>query len=289
MSHGRAASIRARLHEVARQRGEDFNLTLNAYAVERYIYRLSKSARADRFVLKGALLFSLWFDEPHRPTRDADFLLSGPDDAATVKATVAEICAIEADDGIEFDRNSITVEEIRENARYGGLRVRLSGSLDGSRCTAQIDIGFGDAVTPEPKTASFPTMLDDMPAPVLRVYSRETVISEKLEAVVSLGMLNSRMKDFFDLRTLVREEQADRDLLVEAIRATFHRRGTPIPVGVPPGLSDEFASDPTKMALWNGFLKRNRLEAPTLTEVVAEVRAAGVDLLRLALERSPRS
>lgn len=286
MNRGRAASLRARLRDVARQRGEDFNLTLNSYAVERYLYRLSKSAWAGKFVLKGALLFDLWFDEPHRPTRDADFLAFGLDDAASIKSIVADICAIDASDGIEYDVDSIRVEEIRENARYGGLRVRLSGSLDGSRCTAQIDIGFGDAVTPEPSVATYPVMLDDVPAPVLRVYPRETVISEKLEALVSLGMLNSWMKDLYDLRALVREGRADRDLLVEAIRATFDRRSTPVPQGVPPGLSTEFAEDPAKLALWKGFLDRNRLEAPPLSEVVKELRAALTEPMRLARERS---
>lgn len=289
MSRSRATSIRARLREVARQRGEDFNLTLNGYAVERYLYRLSKSAWADKFVLKGALLFDLWFDEPHRPTRDADFLAFGSDDTAMVKSIVMGICAIEADDGIVFDPDSIRIEEIRENARYGGQRARFSGSLDGSRCTAQIDIGFGDAVTPEPKVVAYPTMLDDTPAPILRVYPRETVISEKLEAIVSLGMANSRMKDFFDLRALVREGRAGEDVLIEAIRATFERRGTPIPEGVPLGLSNEFANSPAKIALWKGFLDRNRLEAPALPEVVIEIAAALADPMRLARAWPSRS
>lgn len=286
MNRDRAASIRARLRDVARQRGEDFNLTLNGYAVERYLYRLSKSGWADKFVLKGALLFDLWFDEPHRPTRDADFLAFGPDDTATIKSIVTEICAIEADDGIVYDPKSVRVEEIRENAHYGGQRVRLAGSLDGSRCTAQIDIGFGDAVTPEAAIATYPTLLDDTPAPVLRTYPRETVVSEKLEAIVSLGMANSRMKDFYDLRALAREGRVDSEVLVQALRATFDRRGTPVPEGVPPGLSDEFANDLPKIALWKGFLARNRLEAPTLLEVVTEVRAALAEPMRLARERS---
>jgi len=274
VNRGRAASIRARLRGVARQRSEDFNLTLNAYAVERYLYRLSRSKWAEKFVLKGALLFGIWFDEPHRPTRDADLLAFGPDDAATIKSIVTEICTMEADDGIVNDPRSVQVEEIRENARYGGQRVRLVGSLDGARCTAQVDHGFGDAVTPEPTMASYPTMLDDTPAPVLPIYPRETVIAEKLEAIVSHGMPNSRMKDYFDLRALAREGKIDSQVLIQAIRATFDRRGTPFPDGVPPGLSDEFANDRTKLALWKGFLERSRLEAPTLPEVVADVRDA---------------
>ena len=170
MSANRAASIRARLRDVARERGEEFNLTLNRYAVERYLYRLSVSRWAEQFVLKGALLFDLWFDEPHRPTRDAEFLGFGPDDAATAKAIVTDICAIDVDDGIEFDPAATKVEEIREDARYGGLRVRISGRLDGALCTVQIDIGFGDAVTPGPLVVDYPTILDAVPAPGLRVY-----------------------------------------------------------------------------------------------------------------------
>ncbi len=286
MSAGRAASIRKRLRNVARERGEDFNLTLNRYAVERYLYRLSRSPWADQYILKGALLFDLWFNEPHRPTRDADFLGFGPDDAATVQSIVTGICAIDADDGIEFDPTSIKIEEIREDANYGGKRARFWGSLDGSLCTAQIDIGFGDAVTPDPTVAIFPTLLDDLPAPRLRTYPRESVMSEKLEAIVKLGMGNSRMKDFFDLRALVREGRAERGVLVDAIRATFDRRRTPVPDGIPLGLSDEFADAPAKVAQWKGFLDRNRFQAPTLREVVIEIRTALAEPLRVACERS---
>lgn len=282
MNTSRAASIRARLRDVARERGEDFNLTLNRYAVERYLYRLSTSRWAEQFVLKGALLFDLWFDEPHRPTRDADFLGFGHDDAATAKSIVRGICAIEVDDGIEFDPAATIVEEIREDARYGGLRVRISGRLDGALCTAQIDIGFGDAVTPGPMVVDYPTMLEGVPAPRLRVYPRESVMSEKLEAIVSLGMGNSRMKDYYDLRALIREDMVDKASLVDAIRATFDRRQTRIPETTPVGLSDEFAGTPAKIAQWKAFLNRNRLEGPALVDVVTEIRTALVPAMRLA-------
>lgn len=282
MSANRAASIRARLRDAARERGEEFNLTLNRYAVERYLYRLSVSRWAEQFVLKGALLFDLWFDEPHRPTRDADFLGFGPDDAATAKAIVTDICAIDVDDGIEFDPAAAKIEEIREDAHYGGLRVRISGRLDGALCTAQIDIGFGDAVTPGPLVVDYPTILDDVPAPRLRVYPRESVMSEKLESIVSLGMGNSRMKDYYDLRALIRDERVDERYLVDAIRATFDRRRTRIPGTIPVGLSDEFANSPAKIAQWRAFLDRNRLEGPALADVVTEIRTALDPSMRLA-------
>jgi predicted nucleotidyltransferase component of viral defense system len=280
-----AASIRARLLNLAKERGEDFSLTLNRYAVERYLYRLAQSSWRDNFLLKGALLFDLWFGEPHRPTRDADFLGFGSDDMKALAATVAEVCSIPAADGIEFDVSSITIAEIREDARYGGLRVRLTGILDTARCSVQLDVGYGDAVTPGPDEADYPTLLSDLPAPRLRVYPRATVAAEKLEAIVSLGMANSRMKDFFDIRALAREGKIDPTILAAAIAATFARRGTPLPTDTPLGLSDSFARDAGKLAQWKAFLGRNRLAAPALHEVIDEVRGFVTEPLRLARKR----
>jgi predicted nucleotidyltransferase component of viral defense system len=277
-----AASIRARLLNLAKERGEDFSLTLNRYAIERYLYRLAQSPWRDKFLLKGALLFDLWFGEPHRPTRDADFLGFGSGDTKALAATVAEVCSIPAADGIEFDVASITIAEIREDARYGGLRVRLTGILDTARCSVQLDVGYGDAVTPGPDEADYPTLLSDLPAPRLRVYPRATVVAEKLEAIVSLGMANSRMKDFFDIRALAREGKTDPAILAEAIAATFARRGTPLPSDTPLGLSDDFARDAAKLAQWKAFLGRNRLAAPDLREVIEEVRGFVAEPLRLA-------
>jgi predicted nucleotidyltransferase component of viral defense system len=277
-----AASIRARLLNLAKERGEDFNLTLNRYAIERYLYRLSQSSWRDKFLLKGALLFDLWFDEPHRPTRDADFLGFGSDDMKVLAVAVAEVCSIPAADGIEFDVASITIEEIREDVHYGGLRVRLVGILDNARCSVQLDVGYGDAVTPGPDEADYPTLLNDLPAPRLRVYPRATVVAEKLEAIVILGMANSRMKDFFDIRALAREGKIDPAILAAAIAATFARRGTPLPSGTPLGLSDDFAGDTAKLAQWKAFLGRNRLAAPALHEVIDEVRRFVTQPLKLA-------
>ena len=272
MSGNLAASIHARLHNRAKARGEEFNLVLTRYAIERFLYRLSTLPARESFCLKGALLFDLWFDIPHRPTHDADFLGFGPRDTAVLAATMREICGVHVDDGMIFDAASITVEEIREEARYGGLRVRLTASLGKARSTVQIDVGYGDAVSPGPEEAVYPVMLEDLPPPRLRVYPRASVIAEKLEAIESLGMTNSRMKDFFDICVLAREGTLDIIQLGDAIAATFRRRSTPIPAGVPLGLSDEFAQDAVKRAQWLGFLRKNRLDELALEDVINEVR-----------------
>ena len=272
MTVGRTASIHARLLNLAKARDEDFNLILTRYAIERFLYRLSLGPERETYWLKGALLFDLWFDVPHRPTRDADFLGFGPADTVALANTMREICGVAVDDGMEFDPASITIEEIREDAHYGGLRVRLVSRLGNARCTVQLDVGYGDAVTPGPEEAIYPTLLDDQPPPRLRVYPRAAVAAEKLEAIVSLGMANSRMKDYFDLRALALEGVLDAQLLGDAIAATFQRRGTAVPANVPLGLSDEFARDAAKRAQWKAFLGKNRLDAPTLDEVIEEVR-----------------
>jgi len=272
MTTGRAASIHARLLNRAKERDEDFNLLLTRYGIERFLYRLSQLPAREVLLLKGALLFDLWFDVPHRPTRDADFLGFGPQDADALATTMRDICRVAADDGMEFDPGSISVEEIREEARYGGLRVRLRGRLGNARVSLQLDVGYGDAVTPGPEEAAYPTLLDDMPAPRLRVYPRASVVAEKLEAIVSLGMGNSRMKDYFDLGAMAREGALDEKLLGEAIAATFGRRRTAVPDGSPLGLTDEFSRDATKLKQWEAFKTRNRLDAPELATVVREIR-----------------
>lgn len=285
MSDGQAASIHARLLNRAKARGEDFNLILTRYALERFLYRLSQVPARETYWLKGAMLFDLWFGVPHRPTRDADFLGFGSMDIEALASTIREICNITVDDGMVYDPSSITVEEIREESRYGGLRVRLLGRLGNTRCTMQLDVGYGDAVTPGPEEAVYPTLLDDMLPPRLRVYPRAAVVAEKLEAIVSLGMANSRLKDYFDLRALAREGALDARQLGDAIAATFQRRGTAVPVELPLGLSDEFARDAAKRAQWKAFLGKNRLEAPTLDEVIEEVRRFVAGPLALARQR----
>lgn len=282
MTGNRAASIHARLLARAKERGEEFNLTLSRYAVERFLYRLSIHPARDRYWLKGALLLDLWFDATHRPTRDADFLGFGPADTETLRKDIADICTTDADDGIVFDSSSIRVAEIREDARYGGLRVNLIGYLGKARCHVQLDIGYGDAVVPGPEDIVYPTLLDEMPSPRLRAYPRASMIAEKLEALVSFGMTNSRMKDYYDLHALAREDAVNIDELAKAIRATFDRRGTLLPEDVPLGLSREFAEDASRIRLWHAFLVKNRLDAPSLDAVVAEIRGYLTEPLAIA-------
>ena len=283
----RTASIRQRLLDRARARGEEFQLVLDRFAVERLLYRLSVSPHRDQFLLKGALLFALWFDAPHRPTRDADLLGFGPADGERLHAVIAELCAIDSDDGLRFELGSIQIEPIREEAAYEGLRARLVAFLGGARCHVQWDVGFGDAVTPGPQDMDYPVMLDEFPPPRLRVYRRETVFAEKLEAIATLGIANSRMKDYFDLQALLREQAMAPATLAEAIRATFQRRGTAPPEGVPFGLTDAFATDAQKQSQWAAFLRRNRLAAPALDAVVAELRAFFIALDPWAGDRHP--
>lgn len=264
----KAISVHARLLNRARSTGEDFNLLLTRYSLERFLYRLSISEYKGQFLLKGALLFDLWFDSPHRPTRDMDLLGFGSNDVATMAASMQAICSIESDDGLIFLGDSLKAYEIREDAKYGGIRIELLGMLGNARCPVQIDIGFGDAVTPKAIEVLFPTILKDNPAPVLRAYPKETVIAEKLDAIVSLGMANSRMKDYFDLYILFRETKLDTQIVSTAIMRTFKRRGTAIPGELPIGLSGEFAENAQKILQWRAFLQKNGIKAPTLAEVV---------------------
>lgn len=272
MTANRAASIRARLKQHPETSKQDFNLTLTQYGLERLLYRLSVSEHAPNFLLKGALLFQLWYGHPHRPTRDADLLGFGPDDVPTLIGVFRSICGIEVDDGIVFDPGSVTGSEIRKDAGYGGVRIDLRATLDGARLALQIDIGFGDAVTPAAERVSYPTLLDDVPAPALRAYPKATVVAEKLHAVAILGMTNSRMKDFFDLWVLLHDTSLNDAELQSAIEATFARRKTPMPTTTPIGMSDAFAEDSTKQVQWKAFLRKNKLDALDLAEVVRYVR-----------------
>ena len=273
MAHDLAASVRARLLNIAKAEQSDFNSVLVRYALERFLYRLGKSAHADHFVLKGAMLFNLWYAMPHRPTRDVDLLGFGPSDLGAIAQAFREIVAVAAQDGIVFDAASVRVEEIRQNAGYAGARVIVSAELARARCKTQIDVGFGDAVTPGPVDAVYPVLIADFAAPRLRTYPVYTVVAEKLHAMVLLGMTNSRLKDYLDLSVLLEREVLDPATLAAAIAATFTRRGTTLPTVLPIGLSDEFANDQSRQALWVAFLKKNALPAVPLTSVVTTLRA----------------
>jgi len=226
-----AASVRQRLLNLARDRKEDFGLLLIKYALERLLFRISQSEHKTAFILKGALLFELWTEEAHRPTRDADFLSIGSSDPHRFKAIFRKICVIPVvDDGLAFDPSSVTARQIKEGADYEGVRVSFVGYLERARIPMQLDIGFGDAVTPPAIETAFPTILDG-PAAVLFTYPRETVVAEKFEAMVKLGIANTRMKDFHDLYALARLFSFEGQVLSEAVVRTFERRKTRLPSG----------------------------------------------------------
>jgi len=277
----RAESVRTRLLKLAKAQGVDFNQVLVRFALERILYRMTQTQHADRFLLKGALLFTLWYDMPHRATRDADLLGFGASDLASLAETFRDIASVNVDDGIVFDPASVKVEAIRNEASYGGIRVIIAGNLATARCKTQIDVGFGDAVTPAPVDSVYPVLLDDLPAPRLRAYPTYTVIAEKLHAIALLGMTNSRLKDYFDLSVLLERETLDPDLLGHAIRATFERRGMALPAALPIGLSDEFGRDPSRQSLWLAFLKKNELAPEPLPAVVERLRSVLAPALKI--------
>jgi hypothetical protein len=210
---------------------------------------------------------------PHRPTRDADLLGFGPSDLESIAQTFRDIAGVDVDDGITFDPATVTVEEIRKDAGYAGARVLITGDLAKARCKTQIDIGFGDAVTPGPVHAVYPVLIEDLPAPRLRTYPVYTVVSEKLHAIALLGMTNSRLKDYLDIWVLFGRETLNAHTLARAIAATFVRRGMSVPAALPIGLTDEFATDPSRQAMWLAFLKKNQLAVTPLLDVIATIRA----------------
>lgn len=268
-----AASVRDRLLKLAHERGEDFQLVLTYYALERLMYRISLSTHRDRFILKGAMLFSVWSKEPYRATSDLDLWSRGDNGVAALEKTFREICGTAVEnDGLEFAVESIHGEEIRAGQEYEGVRLTFEARLAVARIPIQVDVGFGDALGQKPESLQYPTLLD-FPAPRLLTYPREVVVAEKFQAMVALGMGNSRMKDFFDVLFLARHFEFDGVRLSEAIAATFNRRKTPLPTAPPLALTADFYNDRTKQMQWRGFLKKGKLEpdATDLAEVVAVI------------------
>ena len=269
-----AASVHQRLLNVARSTGRPFNELLQYYAIERYLYRLAQSPYRDRLVLKGALMLLVWKTPVSRPTRDIDLLARLSNDPESIRSVITDICrqSVE-DDGLVFDPATVTTERIAEDADYEGVRARFGGHLGNARVSMQIDLGFSDVITPGPMPITYPAILSQ-PAAEMLAYSRETVVAEKLEAMVKLGQLNSRMKDFFDIWLLSCSHDFDGGVLKEAIARTFDRRHTDV-VTDPICFSDHFAADPAKTAQWAAFLRNGKL-APDLVsfqEVVTTVRS----------------
>ncbi|MBX9843668.1 MAG: nucleotidyl transferase AbiEii/AbiGii toxin family protein [Xanthobacteraceae bacterium] len=279
------ASVRARLLTIAREKGQAFDLLLTRYATERLLYRLSTTPHRDRFVLKGAMLITTWFDDPHRPTRDVDLLGYGDPSPEPMLAVFKEICAVKENDGILFDVEALRIDLIREQLEYGGLRLRTTARLAGARITVVIDIGFGDAIEPGVEEINLPVMLD-LPAPRLRAYPRETVVAEKFQAMVLFGLANTRMKDYYDIWILSRSYVFDAERLSRAIAATFERRGTAIPEELPDALTTAFSTDVTKQRQWEAFARDLSAAVPSLEAIVADLAGFLMPHARQALQRT---
>ncbi len=264
------ASVRARLLNVSKERGQNHQLILTRYANERLLYRLAQSEHAGRFVLKGAVLLMTWFDEPFRGTRDVDLLGHGDADPAAVLDVFRDILAREGDDGVRFDGKGAEIGRIREDTEYGRLRIKTTADVGGARVPISIDVGFGDATEPQPEELTLPGLLD-MPPAKLRGYARETVIAEKFQAMVALGLTNTRIKDYYDVWLLSQSFEFDEGQLARAIAATFERRGTDIPSETPDGLTPAFSEDEAKRRQWEVFVRDVSVDPGSLQDVIETI------------------
>jgi predicted nucleotidyltransferase component of viral defense system len=289
MAEGRrssAASIRQRLLEIARTEGRVHEVVLVRYALERLLFRLSRSTHRDRFALKGGMLVTRWLDGGNRETRDVDFLGFGASALDELRATFAEIMATSADDALEFDVGALRADQIREGMDYEGVRLRTTAYLERTRIPVTVDIGFGDAVAPRLEPMDYPSLLG-MEEPSIHAYPPAAVIAEKLQAMVALGLINGRMKDYHDLWAIPRALDIRPADLDAAIAATFERRKTIIPTDRPEALSSVFVDDPAKQRQWRNYAASLGLEAVTLAEVVEAVwELVGPSCMRLTSTRS---
>lgn len=253
------ASITARIKNWAAANSQSYQHALTRYATERFFARLESSDFSDRFVLKGGNLLVVWFSgKDYRPTMDTDFLCCGHEmtEEQIVSAFVKICSSLSSDDGLVFDSDSIKVDAIREDTQYGGWRVTLKSYLGTVRVPLQFDIGFGDAVTPEPEKVIYPSMLSEI-SPRIMAYPMETMLAEKCAIMVELGFANSRMKDFFDIWTVLNEFKISEDILKNAIAVTFKRRGTKIDSEIPLCFTEEFSSDERKSVQWKAYLRKS--------------------------------
>ena len=264
-----AASIRQRLKNHAKESGESFNLILVRFGLERLLYRITATQPKDLFVLKGGALFYCWTEKLHRPTRDIDLLGTGDPSPERFLEIFTEVISADCEDGLLFNKDSLMVDTMKDDQQYSGLRVSLVAYLENARINLQIDIGFGDVTVPDPEIVEFPVLLD-FPAPNIWAYKKETVIAEKFQAMVDLGIANSRMKDFFDLYTFALNFEFDSRELTEAILATFERRETEIPRELPLALTPEFSRNDDKQKQWTSFAKKLELKV-TLEETIQTI------------------
>ena len=268
------ASVRHRLYNLSKVRKEEFEYVLTRFALERFLYRLGRSAHNKRFVLKGAMLFQVWSPGTHRMTRDLDLLDSRGHEAKKVVQAVREVLGLKvADDGLVFDGKSLKWEPIREGQTYHGVRLHFKAKLTTAVIPLQVDVGFGDLIDPKPRLTRYPTLLDS-PSPNVLAYAKETVVAEKLHAMVVHGMVNSRLKDYYDIWFLLRHFHFSKTRLSKAVRATFGRRKSELPGEWPVALSEEFFNDARANTQWNAFWKKAALpgKALELKKVIKEIR-----------------
>lgn len=263
MSPDVAASVKAHLLKKAKEHREEFQRTLVRFTIERFLYRLSQSKAADRCVLKGAAMLSVWMSDPYRATRDIDLLASGADDEQAIRAIIEDACAVDCpSDGVRFDLSTLTIESVRDEEEYSGKRALFDAYLGKAMIRVQIDFGFGDAVTGQLDVVDYPTILQGLPAPRLRGYNRETSIAEKFEAAVKLGTTNSRMKDFHDIWALSGAFAIEGSALRTAVAACFERRGTKWSTETPPALTATFYQNPLLQAKWASYVRKVSGGAP---------------------------
>ena len=270
-----AASIRARLFNHAKATGASFENVLTRYAIERLLYRLSQTGAAERYVLKGAMLFVTWPEHAFRPTGDLDLLGEGDPGPDAIAALFARICHVEVpEDGVVFDPETLKIEAVREEDRYQGVQISLKAGLDRAVIHVQVDIGFGDHVFPAPTRQTFPALLAGLPQARLLMYPPETVVAEKFEAMIRFGEANGRIKDFYDIWVTTRTFAFDLASLTEAVGGTLQRRGTAVPADTPAGLTDEFGTSERSAGLWTGFLRRSppTLQPPAFPALLVELR-----------------
>ena len=253
----KAKSVLARLLKLSQKRRVDYNYILSRYGIERLLCRFVHTSHADRFILKGAMLFLLWHEDSYRPTKDLDVLGLDQVDERDLFNIFREICLVEIpDDGIRFDPDSVLVEEIREGELYHGYRVKISAFLGTAKISIQVDVGLGDTLFPEPGEEEFPSLLDNH-GPRVKVYPKEAVVAEKFDAIIAFGLRNSRMKDYFDIYMLAKDFDFEGGVLSKAIISTVIRRGRTIPISIPDGLTEEFFKDSEKKKQWDAFIGRS--------------------------------
>ncbi len=267
-------SVYSKLLDISKSRKEDFSYILNRYAAERFLYRLSISEYSEKFLLKGASLFLVWSQNSFRVTRDTDLLGVGNFTLEKLTDVFKEICLIKTvkNDGIEFLSETVSGIPIRAEMEYGGFRINLDCRLYSAKMSLQIDIGFGDIVVPSPEKVNYPIMLD-FDVPVLKAYTRYSVVAEKFEAIVRLGMANSRIKDFYDLWVLKNSFEFSPEILEKAIAETFKRRKSNVPDDIPVAFTPKFYNDPQKITQWKAFVRKTKAEIGTLSfeQIIIEI------------------